>query len=159
MLKVRPSKEFDPETLELLNNEDLTNDELPWSPLSLCQAYGKMRGFVKTRGVDVQRAGQVILSMVYDGKIPYASPPPTGAPVMRSKADVVQIEEDNLTDDESDDDEVNVVRSGFSALAMDSDEETAAQQYAYSSDEDTRGTFILSPEDLKESKRGQRGKK
>ena len=159
VLKVRPSKEFDPETLELLNNEDLTNDELPWSPLSLCQAYGKMRGFVKTRGVDVQRAGQVILSMVYDGKIPYAIPPPTGAPVMRSKADVVQIEEDNLTDDESDDDEVNVVRSGFSALAMDSDEETAAQQYAYSSDEDTRGTFILSPEDLKESKRGQRGKK
>ena len=30
----------------------------------------------------------------------------------------------------------HVVRSGFSALAMDSDEETAAQQYAYSSDED-----------------------
>lgn len=142
-LKVKPSKNYDPEVLELLNNEDLTGEELPWSPLSLCQAYGDMRGFMLTRGVDLHRAGQVILSMVYEGKIPYAIPPPQGAPVVKTKADVTEIEEDDddLEDDESDDD-VRIARGGFAALAMDSDEETAREQYAYSSDEDSRGTFL-----------------
>ena len=63
-------------------------------------------------------------------------------------------------DDETDDDEVVATRSGFAALAVDSDEETAARQYAYSSDDES-GMFIsmsdmLTPEDLKESRRGER---
>ena len=73
------------------------------------------------------------------------------------------IDDDDFEDDESDDDEVKVTRSGFAALAIDSDEETARAQYAYSSDEDERGMFlsmnsILTTEDLSkgESKRGTR---
>jgi len=74
-------------------------------------------------------------------------------------------DDDDFEDDESDDDEVKVTRSGFAALAIDSDEETAREQYAYSSDEDESGMFlsmnsILTAEDLSkgESKRGTRKK-
>jgi ribosome biogenesis GTPase A len=166
VLKIRPTKQYDPEVLELLNNEDLSGEDLPWSPLSLCYAYGKMRGFTQARGVDLQRAGQAILGMVYDGKMPYAIPPPIGTPVVRSKLEPVDLEDDDdFEDDESDDDEVKVTRSGFAALAIDSDEETAREQYAYSSDEDESGMFlsmnsILTAEDLSkgESKRGTRKK-
>lgn len=142
-LKIKQSKTYDPEVLELLNNEDLTGESLPWSPLSLCQAYGNMRGFMLTRGVDLQRSGQVILGMVYEGKIPYAIPPPAGAPVVKTKADIpeIEVDEDEFEDDESDDD-IKVARTGFAALAMNSDEETMREQYAYSSDEDERGTFL-----------------
>ena len=165
VLKVRPVTEFDPEILELLNNEDLTEDELPWSPLSFCHAYGGMRGFTRARGVDVQRAGQAVLAMIYEGKIPYAIPPPEGEPVKRVKVVVAETDDDDdsddvAADDETDDDEVVATRSGFAALAVDSDEETAARQYAYSSDDES-GMFIsmsdmLTPEDLKESRRGER---
>ncbi|CEF97988.1 P-loop containing nucleoside triphosphate hydrolase [Ostreococcus tauri] len=142
-LKIKQSKTYDPEVLELLNNEDLTGESLPWSPLSLCQAYGNMRGFMLTRGVDLQRSGQVILGMVYEGKIPYAIPPPAGAPVVKTKADIqeIEVDEDEFEDDESDDD-IKIARTGFAALAMNSDEETMREQYAYSSDEDERGTFL-----------------
>ena len=50
-----------------------------------------MRGFMLTLGVDLQRSGQVILGMVYEGKIPYAIPPPAGAPVVKTKADIPEI--------------------------------------------------------------------
>jgi len=170
VLKVRPVREYDPEILELLNNEDLTEDELPWSPLSFCHAYGGMRGFKRARGVDVQRAGQAVLAMIYEGKIPYAIPPPEGDPVKRARVVVAETDDDSDDDvhaedeDETDDDEVVATRSGFAALALDSDEETAARQYAYSSDEDESGMFIsmsdmLAPEDLKESRRGTRGRR
>jgi ribosome biogenesis GTPase A len=170
VLKVRPVREYDPEILELLNNEDLTEDELPWSPLSFCHAYGGMRGFKRARGVDVQRAGQAVLAMIYEGKIPYAIPPPEGDPVKRARVVVAETDDDSDDDvhaedeDETDDDEVVATRSGFAALALDSDEETAARQYAYGSDEDESGMFIsmsdmLAPEDLKESRRGTRGRR
>jgi len=162
-LRVRPSKEYDPEVIELLNNEDLTGEDLPWSPLSMCQAYGKMRGFLQARGVDLQKAGHTVLSLVFEGKIPYAIPPPRGAPVVRERVSefVEDIEvSDDADDDDDDDDDVRVTRSGFTALAMDPDAEA---QYAHSSDEEGAAAFlsmnsILTSEDFKKenSKRGKR---
>lgn len=160
-LKVRPTTDYDPEVIELLNNEDLTGEALPWSPLSMCQAYGKMRGFMQTRGVDLQKAGQTILALVFEGKIPYAIPPPLGAPVVRERK-TAYVVDDEVSDDDTDDDDIKVTRSGFAALAMDSD---AEEQYAYSSDE-AGGAFlsmssILQPEDFKKesSKRGSHKKR
>ena len=102
--------------------------------------------------------------MIYEGKIPYAIPPPEGEPVKGVKVVVADTDDaddsDDVADDDETDDEVVATRSGFAALAVDSDEETAVRQYAYSSDDES-GMFIsmsdmLTPEDLKESRRGER---
>ena len=80
-LKIPPLPDFDPEVLELTGNEDLLG-EVPWSPMSLCHAYGKMRGFTRGGNPDSHTAGQTILSLVLEGRLPYAVPPPTGLPVV-----------------------------------------------------------------------------
>lgn len=75
--------EYDPELLELSGNEDLFNEALPWSPMSLTHGYGKLRGFSRSGAPDTAVAGHTILSLVLDGRLPYAVPPPAGDPVHR----------------------------------------------------------------------------
>jgi ribosome biogenesis GTPase A len=91
-LKVPPAKEFDPEVLEVpsdaLSAETeekhyLLGGAIPWSPMSLSRAYGKMRGLTRGGETDAHAAGIAILSLVLEGRLPYAVPPPEGAPVAR----------------------------------------------------------------------------
>ena len=91
-LRVPADTEFDPEVLELSHAQ--THDDasmesyvlggaVPWSPMSLARAYGKMRGFARGGETDAHAAGLAILSLVLEGRLPYAVPPPAGAPVAR----------------------------------------------------------------------------
>ena len=83
-LKVPNQTEFDPEVLELLRgDEDLLDQKIPWSPMSLCRAYGKMRGFTRGGNPDTFTSGITILSLVLEGRLPYAVPPPEGEPQIR----------------------------------------------------------------------------
>ena len=137
-LKIRPPG-FDPEVLELTGNEDLLG-EVPWSPMSLCHAYAKMRRFTRGGNPDSHTAGQTILSLVLEGRLPYAAPPPTGAPVVRRHigADGQLVEADKYRDDDdagarddvseasehSDDDEDDVEAfNPFRALGIDAEGE------------------------------------
>ena len=138
-LKIPPLPDFDPEVLELTGNEDLLG-EVPWSPMSLCHAYAKMRGFTRGGNPDSHTAGQTILSLVLEGRLPYAAPPPTGAPVVRRHigADGQLVEADKYRDDDdtgarddvseasehSDDDEDDVEAfNPFRALGIDAEGE------------------------------------
>ena len=92
-LRVPACTTFDPEVLELSheekNDEKNVNDSyllggaVPWSPMSLARAYGKMRGFTRGGATDTHAAGLAILSLVLEGRLPYAVPPPAGAPIVR----------------------------------------------------------------------------
>jgi|TARA_B110000971_G_scaffold217574_1_gene254735 ribosome biogenesis GTPase A len=83
-LKIPPEKEFDPEVLQLTRgDEDLLGEQIPWSPMSLCRAYGKMRGFTRGGNPDTHVAGVTILGLVLEGRLPYAVPPPEGVVVQR----------------------------------------------------------------------------
>ena len=92
-LRVPACTTFDPEVLELShdekNDENDVNDSyllggaVPWSPMSLARAYGKMRGFTRGGATDTHAAGLAILSLVLEGRLPYAVPPPAGAPIAR----------------------------------------------------------------------------
>jgi ribosome biogenesis GTPase A len=83
-LKVPRDEELDIEVLEpLRGGEDLLDQAIPWSPMSLCRAYGKMRGFTRGGNSDTFTAGMTVLSLVLEGRVPYAVPPPEGEPVVR----------------------------------------------------------------------------
>ena len=85
-LKVPRPKAFDPETLELAGAPrdllaELDGDGAPpWSPMSLARAYAETRGFARGGNPDTHTAGATILALVLDGRLPYAVPPPEGAP-------------------------------------------------------------------------------
>jgi|AntAceMinimDraft_1070359.scaffolds.fasta_scaffold22665_2 hypothetical protein len=49
--------------------------------MSLTHGYGKMRGFSRSGAPDTAAAGHTILSLLLDGRLPYAVPPPVGEPV------------------------------------------------------------------------------
>ena len=108
--------------------------------MSLCHAYAKMRGFTRGGNPDSHTAGQTILSLVLEGRLPYAAPPPTGAPVVRRHigADGQLVEADKYRDDDdagarddvseasehSDDDEDDVEAfNPFRALGIDAEGE------------------------------------
>ena len=89
-LRVPACTELDPEVLELSHARDdaamescVLGGAIPWSPMSLARAYGKMRGFARGGETDARAAGLAILSLVLEGRLPYAVPPPEGAPVAR----------------------------------------------------------------------------
>ena len=94
-LKVPPAKEFDPEVVELSSDalagketetsgtHYLLGGAIPWSPMSLSRAYGGMRGLTRGGETDAHAAGIAILSLTLEGRLPYAVPPPEGAPVAR----------------------------------------------------------------------------
>ena len=88
-LKVPRPKAFDPETLELAGAPrdllaELDGDGAPpWSPMSLARAYAETRGFARGGNPDTHTAGATILALVLDGRLPYAVPPPEGAPRAR----------------------------------------------------------------------------
>jgi hypothetical protein len=81
-LKIPAVAEFDPEILELTGAEDVLNETLPWSPMSMLHQYAKVRGFAHRGGdPDEHAAGQTVLALVLEGRLPYAVPPPEGDPV------------------------------------------------------------------------------
>ena len=81
-LKIPAVAEFDPEILELTGAEDVLNETLPWSPMSMLHQYAKVRGFAHRGGdPDEHAAGQTVLALVLEGRLPYAVPPPHGDPV------------------------------------------------------------------------------
>lgn len=49
---------------------------LPWSPLSICSQYARLRGFVRNDHPDVIKAGMTILRRVLDMRLPYSVPAP-----------------------------------------------------------------------------------
>ena len=137
--------DYDPEVLELTANEDLFGVELPWSPMSLTRGYAKMRGFSRGGAPDTAAAGQTILSLVLDGRLPYAVPPPEGEPVVRVHIGVggvpvgaeaegkgeeggddegVSEEEGEEEEEDDDDDENSAVVNPFRLLGIDEEGES-----------------------------------
>jgi len=53
---------------------------LPWSPLSICTQYARLRGFVRNGHADVIKAGTTVLRRVLDLRLAYAVPPPPALP-------------------------------------------------------------------------------
>ena len=145
-LKIPAMTEYDPEVLELVGHEDLFDAALPWSPMSLCHQYGKLRGFSRGGAPDEAAAGHAILSLVLDGRLPYATPPPEGEPVIGvhigadglpvaaaeragsvpAVADAVDDEDEDEEDedDEDDDDEDGAAINPFRLLGIDAEGES-----------------------------------
>ena len=175
-LRTPPMTEFDPEILELTGNEAvLDNEELPWSPMSLCHAFSRRRGFVRGGSPDTALAGQTILSMVLDGKLPYAVPPPDSTPVERQHTGTCgrieeeknegEEEEEEEGEEDEEEDGNGAVLNPFSALGIedgdDSDDEDEQRGVDSSSiaaaAEDEAGTGAAAVASSREKEKAGRG--
>ena len=147
-LKIPQVTEFDPEILQITGAEDVLNETLPWSPMSLLHQYAKVRGFAHRGGdPDEHTAGNTVLSLVLEGRLPYAVPPPEGEPVIGvhvgadgrpvthafdkyadSEAAVAAggdvSDEDIPDDDDDDDDDEDQVINPFRLLGIDAEGES-----------------------------------
>ena len=80
-LKIPPLAEFDPEILQITGAEDVLDETLPWSPMSLLHQYAKVRGFAHRGGdPDEHTAGQTVLSWSSKAGSPTRCRPPRVSP-------------------------------------------------------------------------------
>ena len=96
-LKIPPLPDFDPEVLELTGSEDLLSESVVAHV-----AVPRVAKWVHPRWrPDSHTAGQTILSLVLEGRLPCAAPPPTGAPSSANiGADGQPVEADKYRDDD-----------------------------------------------------------
>jgi hypothetical protein len=111
---------------------------LPWSPLSICTQYARLRGFVRNGHADVIKAGTTVLRRVLDLRLAYAVPPPPALPaaaVTLPTADTAALARDDVADaaddvsDASYDTEDEEVEQTPQSLFMASLSEEAREQY------------------------------
>ncbi|KAK3255471.1 hypothetical protein CYMTET_35347 [Cymbomonas tetramitiformis] len=161
-LKVKPLTEYDSELLQFAPGDVRAVEAaeaagsgrpMPWSPMSLCAQYARVRGFMSRGGVDAELAGKTIVQRTLDSKIAWRVASPKGDPDyptvrgIRHGNDVAssgdQANAEHVSDaeycseeDEADEDEPagRTRKSGFEALMVMDDE--ARDQYGLNSDSD-----------------------
>lgn len=106
---------------------------LPWSPLSICTQYARLRGFVRNGHADVIKAGTTVLRRVLDLRLAYAVPPPPALPAAAAvTAAHARDDAADAADDVSDtsyDTEDEEVEQTPQSLFMASLSEEAREQY------------------------------
>eukprot|EP00854_Cymbomonas_tetramitiformis_P018828 gene18828-22494_t len=149
-LKVKPLTEYDSELLQFAPGDVRAVEAaeaagsgrpMPWSPMSLCAQYARVRGFMSRGGVDAELAGKTIVQRTLDSKIAWRVASPKGDPDyptvrgIRHGNDVAssgdQANAEHVSDaeycseeDEADEDEPagRTRKSGFEALMVMDDE-------------------------------------